>query len=120
RQRFAMTISRYSQSTAIRRVVVRRMAALFVLGLLMAASPPRLHSQTADALLFFKNYFVTGDYVVAGVGLRGLGGLNGSPPGIASGNIYIDAAHGTKVPDDAEDRKSTRLNSSHDQTSYAV
>ena len=27
----------------------------------------------ADALDFFKNYFVTGDYVAAGVGLRGTG-----------------------------------------------
>src|SRR5438552_5484341 len=29
--------------------------------------------QAADALRFFKNYFVTGDYVVGGVGLRGQG-----------------------------------------------
>src|SRR6516164_7456491 len=27
----------------------------------------------SDALNFFKNYFVTGDYVAAGTGLRGLG-----------------------------------------------
>src|SRR5262245_33243091 len=32
--------------------------------------------QAADALKFFKNYFVTGDYAVAGVGLRGNGVLD--------------------------------------------
>jgi Bacterial Ig domain len=50
-----------------------------------------------DALKFFKNYFVTGDYVVAGVGLRGLGGQNGSPAGIATGTLTVNG-----VPTDAE------------------
>ena len=54
--------------------LLRRFVGLFALGLLFVASPSRLHSQTpSDALFFFKNYFVTGDYVVGGVGLRGLG-----------------------------------------------
>ena len=35
-----------------------------------------------DALRFFKNYFVTGDYVVGGIGLRGTG-VNG----IATGDM---------------------------------
>jgi hypothetical protein len=39
----------------------------------------------ADALKFFKNYFVTGDYVVAGVGLRGKG-VNG----VAKGTITFE------------------------------
>ncbi len=32
---------------------------------------------TLDDLKFFKNYFVTGDYCVAGVGLHGQGSVNG-------------------------------------------
>ena len=44
----------------------------------------RLGAQTPDDLKFFKNYFVTGDYVVAGVGLRG-SGLGG----VATGNINV-------------------------------
>ena len=35
----------------------------------MAVSP----ATAADALNFFNNWFVTGDYAVAGVGLRGTG-----------------------------------------------
>ena len=40
--------------------------------------------QAADALSYTKNYFVTGDYVVAGVGLRGTG-VNG----LATGTIMV-------------------------------
>src|SRR5258708_4567843 len=39
------------------------------------------------SLTFFKNYFVTGDYVVGGVGLRGLGDASG----FARGTIGISA-----------------------------
>jgi hypothetical protein len=42
--------------------------------------------QAADALKFFKNYFVTGDYAVAGVGIRGTGG-NAAPAVLAPTNI---------------------------------
>ena len=41
-----------------------------------------------DDLKFFKNYFVTGDYVAAGVGLAGTGSRADS----ATGNINV---HGT-------------------------
>ncbi|MGD1094295.1 MAG: MBG domain-containing protein [Bryobacteraceae bacterium] len=41
-------------------------------------------AQGADALKYDKNYFVTGDYTVAGVGLRGTG-----VKGVAKGNITI-------------------------------
>jgi len=58
---------------------------------------PKAQTQAPDALKFFKNFFLTGDYVVGGVGLRGLGGQNGSPPGIATGTISI-----TTVPADAD------------------
>ncbi len=68
----------------------RAVAILLSLGLLIAASQP------ADAqpgpLTFFKNYFLTGDYAVGGVGLRGQG-LNG----LASGSIVIEG-----VPGDAD------------------
>ena len=46
--------------------------------------------QAADALKFFKNYFVTGDYVVAGVGLRGTGG-NAAPAVLAPSNTVYAA-----------------------------
>ena len=58
---------------------------LFVTSLALltqAGSAPR--AQTPDALTFFKNFFVTGDYVVGGVGLRGRG-VNG----IATGSIEL-------------------------------
>jgi hypothetical protein len=48
--------------------------------------------QASDALTFFKNYFITGDYAVGGVGLRGRG-VNG----IATGSIAIGG-----VPQDAD------------------
>ena len=53
------------------------------------ASP---NAQTPDALSFFKNFFLTGDYAVGGVGLRDLG-VNG----IATGSIPIAG-----VPADAD------------------
>jgi hypothetical protein len=34
-------------------------------------------AQTPDSLTFFRNFFVTGDYVAAGVGLRGQGDVTG-------------------------------------------
>ncbi len=47
-------------------------------------------SQAADALKYFKNYFVTGDYVVGGVGLRGKGVLSPALGGyFATGTITI-------------------------------
>src|SRR5437016_6138197 len=52
-------------------------------------------AQAQDALHYFKNYFVTGDYVVAGVGLRGSASTTTtSPTGkticcFQTGNIVI-------------------------------
>ncbi len=43
-----------------------------------------VEAQAADPLKFFKNYFVTGDYVVGGVGLRNTG-VNG----LATGTINV-------------------------------
>ena len=56
-----------------------------------------LGASTAHAeqsLKFFKNYFLTGDYVAAGVGLRGTG-VNG----LATGTITIDP---NQIPAGAE------------------
>src|SRR5689334_9587813 len=47
-------------------------AMLFLSSMIGAASP----ATSPGPLRFFKNYFVTGDYVAAGVGLRGTG-VNG-------------------------------------------
>ena len=86
-------------ATSSARVANRSRASVWLLvlsvALLCARSDGR--AQSANALKFFDNYFVTGDYVVAGVGLRGLGGLNGSPAGIARGTIAVSG-----VPADAD------------------
>ena len=66
----------------------RRSRWLILLALTVALAAGRPAAQTQpDALSFFKNYFITGDYVVGGVGLRGLGGVSGVQ-GIARGSIY--------------------------------
>ncbi len=52
-------------------------------------------AQPTNALRFFKNYFVTGDYLVAGVGLRGTG-----VGGIATGEIHFSGTN--VVPPDAD------------------
>jgi len=77
------------------------------------------YGQGADALTLFKNYFVTGDYVVGGVGLRGQGVPNAATQAItggvssvssyASGVIpmsgipgYFSSIGGTPVPQNAD------------------
>jgi VCBS repeat-containing protein len=52
--------------------------------LLLFPLVPTAVAQPSPPLQFFKNYFVTGDYVVGGVGLRGLG-----EGGLATGTIEI-------------------------------
>src|SRR6267142_4135667 len=50
-------------------------------------------ARAEDALKYFKNYFVTGDYVVGGVGLRGTGVYSPSLGGsFATGTINIGGA----------------------------
>src|SRR5215475_6126971 len=65
---------------SISRTIVA-LSLLFLIGFThtgLAQSPP-------PPLSFYKNYFVTGDYVVGGVGLRGLGDATG----FATGTITI-------------------------------
>jgi hypothetical protein len=54
---------------------------LVVVGILGVPAQP---ANAADALKFFKNYFVTGDYAIGGTGLQGLG-----KNGFATGKIAI-------------------------------
>ena len=50
----------------------------------LALFAPLVQADSSDSLHYFKNYFVTGDYAVAGVGLRGTG-VNG----FANGTINL-------------------------------
>src|SRR5262245_21246314 len=79
------TIGVRSAARRSRRVVVL----ISLLSVLLFAQPAP-HALVADALKFRTNIFLNGDYVVAGVNLRNTAGLNGSPPGIATGTITIN------------------------------
>ena len=61
----------------------KRRARLIFSLILLAVLVPQLQAQTP--LQAFKDYFVTGDYAVGSVGLRGLGGASG----LATGTIRI-------------------------------
>jgi hypothetical protein len=70
---------------------------LLALGLAQTASA----QDSTDQLQFGQNYFVTGDYVVGGVGLRGMG----DGTGYATGNIHIpdnQQPNPTAVPEGAQ------------------
>ena len=63
---------------------MRRFALALAAGLaLLQPASTALHAQT-QPLTFFKNYFLTGDYAVEGVGLFGLGS-----GGVATGDIVV-------------------------------
>ena len=64
----------------MKRAVLIAIASAALFGSLRAGVP--VSAQSPDALPFFKNYFITGDYAVGGVGLRGRG-VNG----LATGTI---------------------------------
>jgi hypothetical protein len=70
--------------------------AVSTLGLALTTNPASAQSPP-DALQFFKNYFVTGDYKVGGVGLRGQGDASGyatntlSISGIPSDAVVVGA-----------------------------
>jgi hypothetical protein len=76
--------------------VTAALGLLLVFGFAQTAS-----AQSSNQLTLSNNYFVTGDYVVGGVGLRGLGDATG----FANGNITVpDPAqpNSTPVPAGAE------------------
>ena len=74
-------------------------AAVFAFLALFGGQPAQAHDRDRDrdpdVPTFSKNYFVTGDYLVTGVGLRGKGG----PDGFANGKIIV---YKGDVPTDAE------------------
>src|SRR5262249_666362 len=92
------------ESTMSRNFVPRSVFAihLAIVFLLFTAT-----SHAADALSYFKNYFVTGDYVAAGVGLRGTG-INGIATGTINfsgvpctlGGAYVSCSTPKAVPAD--------------------
>jgi len=54
---------------------MKRLLFLVATSVLMLSPGAARPSAQTNALSFFKNYFVTGDYVVGGVGLNGNGSL---------------------------------------------
>ena len=63
---------------------------------LLAQQPGRAQTSAPNALPFFKNYFITGDYQVGSVDLSGPAG------GFATGDIHFNAALGNAVPPNAD------------------
>src|SRR4029453_4866256 len=75
------------------RMTATRLPGSLAAGVLVAAlAAHTAHAQ--NALNFFKNYFVTGDYVAVGVGLQHTG-VNG----LATGTLTVDPS---QIPADAE------------------
>ncbi len=76
----------------------RKVVALSLLGLvlLLAQQPGKAQSSPPNALPFFKNYFITGDYRVGSVDLS-------NPVGnFATGDIHFNNALGNAVPANAD------------------
>ncbi len=76
----------------------RRLMPATVLGLLLVfgfAQPglaQTASAQTTPPLNLFNNYFITGDYVVGGVGLRGAGDSTGIAYGLIGRELDDDPA----------------------------
>src|SRR6188508_2557375 len=68
----------------MRRAILLALGGALLLGLSQGSVPLEAQGTSPSALSFFKNYIVTGDYVIGGIGLRGQG-VNG----IATGSIQI-------------------------------
>lgn len=93
-------------ANSLRRRSIAAFAMLAALPLVfLFAQPAAAQNGTAQScttpLCLSNNYFVTGDYVVGGVGLRGLGGANG----LATGTINIPdkvQPNATSVPAGAD------------------
>ncbi len=65
---------------------MRRVVLLLVTAVLLCQPASSVLRAQSQPLTFFKNYFLTGDYVVEGVGLNGLGAQ-----GRATGDIVVDS-----------------------------
>src|SRR6266568_9398735 len=79
----------------------RLMPATAALGLLLVLGFAQPGLAQTNPLTLFKNYFVTGDYVVGGVGLRGLGDATGFATGTISIPDLMQPNH-TSVPPGAD------------------
>src|SRR5215470_5277764 len=78
-----------------------KFASLICLGMSFLVSQAR----AANALTFFKNYFVAGDYVTGGVGLRGQGVVNSGVATMVGGTNQLYATgtiHMGDVPQNAD------------------
>jgi hypothetical protein len=71
------------------------------LALVVSLFSAPLFAQTTPPLNFLNNYFVTGDYVVGGVGLRGLG-VNGYATGTITIPDTANQPNATSVPPGAD------------------
>ena len=71
-----------------------RRAAVLALGLVLLFTPAG-QGQTLNAPTYFNNYFLTGDYVVSGVGLKGKDAVDGVVDGFATGTITINTVPAT-------------------------
>lgn len=76
---------------------MKRMSVRLVLPLTVLAFFAPLARSSSDSLTFFNNWFVTGDYSVAGVGLRGLGAAKGAA-GVATGKINMTGVPSGALP----------------------
>src|SRR5262245_19661928 len=73
--RTACTQGRFASATLV----------LLCLGIVLVNSQRVRTADPQDALRFFRNYFITGDYVVGGVGLRTIDGTADDEDGVADG-----------------------------------
>ena len=71
-------------------------AGIIGLLVLLAQQPGKAQTSSPNALPFFKNYFITGDYQVGTVDLSGPIG------GFATGDIHFNAALGNALPANAD------------------
>src|SRR5687767_5134914 len=76
----------------------KKLVALFLLSLvvLLAQQPGKAQSSPPNALPFFKNYFITGDYRVGSVD------LSNPASDFVTGDIHFNDALGNKVPANAD------------------
>src|SRR5215813_10287899 len=84
---------RHRRHPMLRTTATRPLGSLAA-GVLLAIALPCHPARAQNALNYFKNYFVTGDYLAVGVGLQHTG-VNG----FATGMLTVDPA---QIPPDAE------------------
>jgi hypothetical protein len=99
-------MSRITKTTAVSRAQLRISALIAFVLLFALVFAPSGSAQTTQPLNFGNNYFVTGDYAVGGVGLRGLGQLDtATGRNLATGTISLPDTkqpNPMRVPDGAQ------------------